>query len=186
MNVIEVNLAEIRPYEHNPRNNKHAVAGVAESIKQFGFQQPIVLDKKNEIVCGHTRYLAAKQLGLETVPCVYASDLTPKQVKAYRLLDNRLNEEAKWNFALLAKELEDIDFDFSQFNVDFKINEVNLNANEKNIETEVHNEPEFLNSGLQDNREKTFKLIVNLCSVSERNDLAKRLQAEGYVITFNL
>ena len=98
MKVEELSLSAIKPYAKNPRKNDGAVKGIAESIKQFGFQQPIVVDKNNVIVVGHTRYKAAKKLGLKTVPCVRASELTKEQVKAYRILDNKLNEVATWDF----------------------------------------------------------------------------------------
>ena len=98
MKVEELSLSAIKPYEKNPRKNDEAVNGVTESIKQFGFQQPIVIDKNDVIVVGHTRYKAAQQLGLEKVPCVRADQLTKEQVKAYRILDNKLNEIATWDF----------------------------------------------------------------------------------------
>lgn len=87
---IEIrSIKEIRPYEHNPRNNDGAVDAVAASIKEFGWQQPIVVDKDGVIIAGHTRYKAAKKLGLKEVPVVVAENLTDEQVKAYRLADNK-------------------------------------------------------------------------------------------------
>ena len=94
----------------NPRKNDKAVDGVAESIKQFGFKQPIVIDKNGVIVAGHTRYKAALKLGFDTVPCVRVDDLTQKQIKAYRILDNKLNELASWDFEMLGEELETFEF----------------------------------------------------------------------------
>lgn len=119
MKIEELTLDAIKPYEKNPRRNDTAVDSVAESIKQFGFQQPIVVDKNNVIVVGHTRYKAAQKLGLQTAPCVRADQLTNEQVKAYRILDNKLNELATWNLDALAEELNSFDFDFSGFDVDF-------------------------------------------------------------------
>lgn len=116
MNIIELKLADIKPYEKNPRKNDEAVKYVAESIRQFGFKVPIVIDGNNVIVCGHTRYKASKKLGLETVPCVVADDLTEEQIKAYRLADNKVAEQAEWDFDLLGDELADIfDIDMSYF-----------------------------------------------------------------------
>jgi ParB/RepB/Spo0J family partition protein len=94
MKIENLKVSELVPYEKNPRRNDTAVDSVAESIKQFGFQQPIVVDKNNVIVVGHTRYKSAQKLGLQTVPCVRADQLTKEQVKAYRILDNKLNELA--------------------------------------------------------------------------------------------
>lgn len=86
--IILKSVDEIIPYANNPRRNDNAVNAVAESIKQFGFKQPIVIDGGGVVVCGHTRLKAAKKLGIKTVPCIVADDLTPEQIKAYRLADN--------------------------------------------------------------------------------------------------
>ena len=124
MQFEELSLKELKPYERNPRKNDRAVDGVAESIKQFGFKQPIVIDKDNVIVAGHTRYKAAKKLKLATVPVVRADDLTEEQVKAYRILDNKLSEYSYWDFDLLNVELADLDYDFEPFNVEFSAHDV--------------------------------------------------------------
>lgn len=108
MNIIELKLSEIKEYDKNPRKNDGAVDYVAESIKQFGFKVPIVVDKDNVIIAGHTRYKASKKLGLETVPCIKADDLTEEQVKAYRIADNKVSEFAMWDFELLDEELSEI------------------------------------------------------------------------------
>ena len=100
---------DLIPYENNPRKNDEAVQYVANSIKQFGWQQPIVLDKDNVIVAGHTRYKAAKVLGLDEVPVIVASDLTEEQVKAYRIADNKVSDFSIWDNKKLLEELEDID-----------------------------------------------------------------------------
>lgn len=120
MNVIEKRIADIKPYEKNPRRNDDAVQYVAESIKQFGFKVPIVIDKDGIIVAGHTRYKAAKKLNLSTVPCVVADDLTDEQIRAYRLADNKVAEQAEWDFGLLDAELSDIyDIDMTDFGFEF-------------------------------------------------------------------
>lgn len=108
-------IGEVVPYEHNPRRNDHAVDAVAESIRQFGFKVPIVVDKDGVIVAGHTRLKAAVKLGLEEVPCVVADDLSEDQVKAFRLADNKVGELAAWDFTELEKELAEIDIDMSAF-----------------------------------------------------------------------
>jgi len=105
MKIEERSLASVKPYDRNPRLNDNAVAAVAESIKRFGFRQPIVVDEGGVIVCGHTRWKAARQLGLETVPVHVATDLTPEQIRAYRLADNKTAEIAEWNLDLLPEEL---------------------------------------------------------------------------------
>lgn len=89
MNIIEKNINEITPYENNPRDNSKAISYVANSIREFGFKVPIVVDKDNVIVAGHTRLKAAEMLGLETVPVIVADDLTEEQINAFRLVDNK-------------------------------------------------------------------------------------------------
>jgi len=101
-------LAEIKPYEKNPRINDAAVDAVAESIRRFGFRQPIVVDADGVIVCGHTRWKAAQNLGLTEVPVHVATDLTPEQIRAYRIADNKTNELAEWNLELLPIELVEL------------------------------------------------------------------------------
>ena len=124
MDIVEKKLADIKPYEKNPRKNDNAVDTVANSIKEFGFKVPIVIDKDNVIVCGHTRYKASKKLGLEVVPCVIADDLTEEQIKAYRLADNKVSELAEWDIDLLGEELDGIfDIDMSDFGFDLSEDE---------------------------------------------------------------
>ncbi len=101
-------IAEVKPYEQNPRLNDDAVEAVAESIRRFGFRQPIVVDGDGVIVCGHTRWKAAQKLGLEKVPVHVARDLTPEQVRAYRIADNKTAELAEWNMELLPIELAEL------------------------------------------------------------------------------
>lgn len=112
-------LSDIKPYENNPRLNDKAVDKVAASIKNFGFQAPIIVDKNHVIIAGHTRYKAAKKLGLKDVPVIVAENLSDEQVKAYRLADNKTGEFAEWDDELLAGELEDIlGIDMTQFGFD--------------------------------------------------------------------
>ncbi len=101
-------LAAIKPYEKNPRINDAAVDAVAESIRRFGFRQPIVVDSDGVMVCGHTRYRAAQKLGLTEAPVHVATDLTPEQIRAYRIADNKTAELAEWNLELLPIELGEL------------------------------------------------------------------------------
>lgn len=116
MQIIEKKLADIIPYENNPRKNADAIKYVANSIQEFGFKVPIIIDKENVIVAGHTRAMAAESLGMDTVPCVVADDLTEEQVRAFRLADNKVSEIAEWNLDALDEELEMLGgFDMSDF-----------------------------------------------------------------------
>lgn len=109
-------IEKVIPYGKNPRQNDDAVQYVAESIKAFGFVNPILLDASGTIIAGHTRLKAAKQLGLKEVPCVYLDDLNEEQVKAFRLADNKTAEFAEWDEGLLEQELAEIlDLDMSLF-----------------------------------------------------------------------
>lgn len=101
-------LTDVLPYEQNPRHNEDAVEAVAKSIREYGFRQPIVVDTDGVIICGHTRWKAAQQLALEKVPVHVAKDLTPAQIKAYRIADNKSAEIATWNYDLLPIELADL------------------------------------------------------------------------------
>lgn len=117
MNIIEKPINEVIPYEKNPRINDKAVPAVMKSIEEFGFKVPVVIDKNGTIVTGHTRLKAAKKLGMKTVPCIVADDLTPEQIKAFRLADNKVAEAAEWDMELLNEELDGIiDIDMSDFN----------------------------------------------------------------------
>lgn len=121
MKTREIKITELKPYENNPRHNDAAVDKVAESIKQFGFKVPIVVDKDLVIVCGHTRLKAAEKLGLDKVPCVVADDLTDDQIKAFRLADNKTAEFAEWDVDKLIEELDELtNFDMSAFGFDLE------------------------------------------------------------------
>lgn len=128
MEIVYKSLDEIMPYEFNPRNNDEAVDYVANSIKEYGFNQPIVIDAAGVIVAGHTRFRAAQKLGLEKVPCLMKEDLTPYQIRAYRLADNKTAEFSNWDYSLLEQELAELeDVDMSKFGF---IAEENLNIDD--------------------------------------------------------
>lgn len=119
MNIVDKLIIDLKEYENNPRHNEKAIDAVAESIKQFGFKVPLVIDRDGVIVAGHTRLKAARKLELEKVPCVVADDLTPEQVKAFRLADNKTAELAEWDFELLESELQDLQaYDMDLFGFD--------------------------------------------------------------------
>lgn len=112
---------DLQAYKYNPRDNDNAVDVVAESIKEFGFKVPCIIDREGVIIAGHTRLRAAKRLGIREVPCIVADDLTPEQIKAFRLADNKTSEFAEWDFAALERELEELtafDVDMSKFGFD--------------------------------------------------------------------
>src|SRR6056300_500705 len=111
MEIQIVDIDSVIPYAKNPRNNKEAVSKVAASLKEFGFRQPIVVDAEMVVIAGHTRLAASYKIGLKQVPIHIATDLTENQIKAYRIADNRVSQEAKWDEDLLAIELGDLKLD---------------------------------------------------------------------------
>lgn len=140
-------LAELVPYENNPRDNSKAVNAVAESIKEFGFKNPIIVDKNGCIVAGHTRLKAAEKLGLDEVPVIVADDLSDEQVKAFRLADNKTAELAEWNFELLETELAGIsEIDMSAFGFDIDADSDEAEATEDNY-SEPDDLPEIAKFG---------------------------------------
>ena len=164
MQIIDKKLTDLKPYANNPRHNAKAVPAVKESILKFGFKVPIVIDKNNVIVCGHTRFYASKEIGLETVPCIVADDLTEEQINAFRLVDNRVSEFADWNFDKLAEELSDLqDFDFEPFGFD------DLMAGLQPLEEETE----------QANLIKS--LNVKSENLKELNDLFNELVERGFI-----
>lgn len=124
MEIKYISIGDIIPYENNPRKNEAAVDAVAESIREFGFRNPVILDRNNVIVCGHTRLKAAEKLGIEEIPCLYADDLTDDQIRAFRLVDNKTAEFADWDFGKLEEELEQINMDLSLWGFEIPDDEV--------------------------------------------------------------
>lgn len=136
LKIEYVDIDSIKPYEKNPRKNDDAVEYVANSIKEFGFKVPIIVDENNVIVTGHTRYKASKLLELKEVPIIKADDLSEEQIKAFRLADNKVSEKSKWDNRLLDRELfelEDMEIDMSDFGFELDLG----------IEEEVDGEVEF-------------------------------------------
>ena len=173
MNIIEKNLKDIKPYEKNPRKNDDAVEYVANSIKEFGFKVPIVIDKDGVIVAGHTRYKASKKLGIEKVPCIIADDLTPEQIKAYRLADNKVSEKSEWNFDLLQDELSEIGeiIDMDMFDFD-------LTAEDGEEEDANGDEP--ISTGTSFNYKEQYGVIVICKDEREQEKIYNSLMEEGY------
>lgn len=139
MEIIYKNINELIPYDNNPRINDEAVEYVKNSIKEFGFKVPIVIDKDNVIIAGHTRIKASKELGIKDIPCIIADDLTEEQVKAFRLADNKVAEKSMWDYSKLDEELDSIlDIDMSIF--DFNQSDIDWNDIEE-ISEETYQEP---------------------------------------------
>ena len=197
MNIVNLKVEELIPYINNPRNNNDAVDKVAASIKEFGFKVPIVIDKDNVVVTGHTRLLASKKLGLQEVPCVIADDLSPAQIKAFRIADNKVSEYAQWDEDMLKvelEELEEMNFDLDSVSIDFSDFDMGLDLEdteegqeqEENIYTKEINIPQYEITGecpkLEElvNEEKTKSLIERIEKSDIPNDIKEFLIKASY------
>lgn len=168
MEIIYKSINELIPYDKNPRFNEEAVKYVANSIKEFGFKNPIIIDKNNVIVCGHTRLNAAKSLGLQLVPCIVADDLNEEQIRAFRIADNKVSEVATWDYEALEEELENIlTIDMS----DFYVMPTELFFENEEVAEATEKEPDKTN-GLFD--EKEYREILNKIKSSELSKDEKR------------
>ena len=162
-------IDDVHPYPNNPRNNDEAVEYVANSIREFGWQQPLVVDTDGTIIAGHTRLKAAKSLGMDTVPVVVADNLTPAQVNAYRLADNKVAEAATWDMEALAVELEglEVDFDMTMFDFDAGIS---IDGFGEDFELPDGDGPQFKTISLHLTSEQ-YDQIVSACENIDRSDV---------------
>lgn len=171
INVVYKLVSEVIPYINNPRDNEAAVEKVAASIAEFGFNVPLVLDNDNVIITGHTRHKAAKKLGLEKIPCIYAEGLTKAQIKAYRIADNKVSEFASWNKDLLSVEMEQLkELDFEMELTGFS---------EKEIDKLLEIEQEVLKD-LSDEVAETYEVIIECVNETEQEQIYNNLIGEGY------
>jgi ParB-like chromosome segregation protein Spo0J len=174
MKIQNVATDKVIPYARNPRRNQGVIAKVAGSIKEFGWQQPIVVDNEMVVIAGHTRLAAAQSLNMTEVPIVIAGDLTPSQVKAYRLADNRIGQEAEWDDDLLTLELKDLlgeeyDLDLTGFD-DNELKNLFLPTEEGKTDEEAEWEgmPEFV----QDDQSSFRHIIVHFENDDDAEDFA--------------
>lgn len=136
MEVRDIKLTEIKAYESNPRDNRQAVDMLCTSIKKFGFLVPVVLDKNNVIVCGHTRLMAAQKMKLKTIPCVYADDLSEEAIREYRLVDNKVHEFSSWDWDKLQEELTKFEYINVVNDFDFEIDDKAIGFGEEEQQQE--------------------------------------------------
>ena len=126
MQIIEKNISDLVPYENNPRRNEDAVQYVKASIQEFGFKVPVIIDKDNVIIAGHTRLLAAKELEMEKIPCILADDLSEEQVKAFRLADNKVAETSAWDYEKLEQELNELSVDEAMDDLEKELDAIDM------------------------------------------------------------
>ena len=177
MNIKQIPIKDITPYANNPRKNDRSLPKVKASIKEFGFKQPIVVDKENVIIVGHTRYQASLDLGLAKVPVLVANDLTDQQVKAYRIADNKVAQDSEWDIELLKLELGEIDKSniavditgFSKAEIE-SLNLDTITATEglNEISNESNNNEDSIYEGVVDELSDDYVNINFTMKVSER------------------
>lgn len=167
LNIKYMNIRDLKPYKKNAKkHNKEQVEQIANSIKEFGFTQPVIIDKNNEVVAGHGRILGAKKAGLKQVPTVCLEELTEEQIKAYRLVDNKLNE-SEWDYSLLDEELgilsEDIHMDL--FGFDMNMTDDDLEKALKEVKFKV----------------KEKHLVIVACKTEDETKILQdKLKKKGY------
>lgn len=174
LKVEDISIDLIQEYENNPRNNDKAVNKVAESIREFGFKVPVIIDKDNVIIAGHTRVKAARKLGLKKVPCIVASDLTSEQIKAFRLADNKVAEYSTWDEDKLYNELMELktmDFDIESFGFEIK---------EPEIENKEDPDDEEINTDSNFNYKEQYGVIVMCKDEAEQEEVYNNLIEQGY------
>lgn len=178
MNIVKMKVSELIPYINNPRNNENAVDKVASSIKEFGFKNPIFVDKNNVVVNGHTRLLASKKLGLKEVPVIVIDDLTDTQIRAFRIADNKTSEYAEWDEELLKIELEqleemnfdlgDLSIDYSDFGLEIDLEDIKEEFESDNVYTKEINIPHYEITG-------ECPLLTDLVKEEKTNSLIERI-----------
>lgn len=169
LEIKYIPINDIKPYKNNPRLNEEAIPYVMKSIREFGFKNPIILDKNNVIVAGHTRLESAKRLGMKEAPVIYADDLTEEQVKAFRLVDNKVSEKSMWDYSKLDEELDSIlDIDMSMFDFD-------INTDCVEIERIDLSNKEF----------EKYEIIITCQNEIELEENYNKLTKEGYKCTIS-
>lgn len=172
LNVKMMPIDDLIPYDKNPRINENAVYSVAESINEFGFKVPIVVDKNHVIINGHTRLKAARSLGMEKVPVVIADDLTPEQAKAFRLADNMTAQLSGWDMDLLKDEMDDLadEFDMGRFGFP----EMDFEESEDDLADELKDKDE------SDDLPTQYKVVISCKDKDEQQVVLSKMKTQGY------
>lgn len=183
LGIVYKDINDIIPYENNPRHNDDAVDYVANSIKEFGFKVPIIIDNENVIVTGHTRLKAAIKLGLKEVPCIMADDLNEDQIKAFRLADNKVAEYSSWDFSKLGIELKEIDMNMNDFGFPMEIEDIDIRdsgeieQSEEKIASELGEMNDYVVLEIKTTKdwERACRLLgVERCATGEDNPKIRR------------
>lgn len=189
MIIVNKKIDELIPYENNPRNNQKTVKYLVNSIKKFGFQVPLVIDTNNVIITGHTRYKAAKELEMKELPCIIASDLTEQQIKAFRIIDNKVAELAIWTDEELSDDIKSLmdgfdmtDYGFSKFELSMLLEDI---ESESIVDEEELKEYEVPTKTLLNNSYITItynikqeEIVKNLLGIDTKENLKSVYKAE--------
>lgn len=186
LKIVYLPVEKIKPYKDNPRDNSKAIKKVAASIQENGFRQPLVLDKNKVIITGHTRFEAAKTLGMEKLPCIIADDMSKEKVKAYRIADNKVAEYSTWNDSLLASEMEalkELGYDLE----DTGFSEIEIMELTEDILPEKYDSKEFKDYEDEANKKlKSYNVIICCKNEKEQKFVKKLLREEKKLIrTYN-
>lgn len=186
LKIVYLPIEKIKPYKDNPRDNSKAIKKVAASIHENGFRQPLVLDKNRVIITGHTRFEAAKTLGMEKLPCIIADDMSKEKVKAYRIADNKVAEYSTWNDSLLASEMEalkELGYDLE----DTGFSEIEIMELTEDILPEKYDSKEFKDYEDEANKKlKSYNVIICCKNEKEQKFVKKLLREEKKLIrTYN-
>jgi site-specific DNA-methyltransferase (adenine-specific) len=170
--IVNMPIGDIKPYKKNPRKNEKAVPEVVKSLREFGFRQPLVVDSNMVLIVGHTRLLAAKEIGLANVPVHVASTLTPAQVRAYRIMDNRTSNRSEWDVTLLNEELGDLFEMDEKFDLEF----MDFLPEEKDFKPDLPDEEDKAET------EKKLVLHVECASMDDLDELFQEMNDRGYKV----
>lgn len=144
MNIIYKKINEIKPYKNNPRKNDNTVDYLVNSIKDFGFRVPIIIDSNNVIVSGHTRYKAAEKIGMKDIPCIVAEGLSDKELSAFRIADNKVSEHSKWDIEKLFYEMDMESIDYTNYGfLDLELSTIKTGNDSSDFEPKL--QPQFSN-----------------------------------------
>ena len=170
--IVYIDINKIKPYKNNPRDNKKAVAKVARSIERYGFKVPCVLDKNYVIVTGHTRYLAAKKLGLEKIPCIIADDLNKQKIQEFRIADNKVAEYAKWDMDKLKEELAAINLEDLDFSEEFDL---------EGLADDLDIDSFFEDASDEHEKKKKFEIVIKCKDEKQYKKRMNRLKEIGWI-----
>jgi len=172
LKITYVDIRKVKPYKNNPRDNKKAIGKVAKSIEKYGFKVPCVLDKNYTIITGHTRYEAAKRLGMEKIPCIIADDLSKQKVKEFRIADNKVAEYSKWDMDKLKEELAAINVEDLEFSEEFDL---------EGLAEDLDIDSFFEDADEHHEKKEKFEIVIKCKNEKQYKKRLKKLEEIGWL-----